>query len=185
VKKPMPVRGIRHAAAGKPAVSSPWSALLPDLWERQDGKCHWCGEFCLMWREARHVRGAKVENRRRVIQAGPMEFGVATVEHLVPRSAGGGHGGHNVVMACASCNHGRNERHQRDEAARVREAAAGAAALSGALRRLAEGECGHNEYSSRTPLDAVWQWVRDAKDQIACLEAEVGRLRERLRGRTA
>ncbi len=63
---------------------------------------------------------------RLVLAATGEPLGPATVEHLVPRSAGGGDDLRNLAVACARCNHEKGVRHDRrpdDPRAReVREA---------------------------------------------------------------
>ena len=57
------------------------------LAERQAWRCAWC-------------HGGMVE------QDGPARV---TLEHIVPRHAGGGHDDVNLVAACSACNKGRGE----------------------------------------------------------------------------
>jgi hypothetical protein len=57
---------------------------VADIWERDGGHCVWCS--------------APVWPRDR------------TVEHLLPRSRGGGSGAHNLLPACRACNRARRSR---------------------------------------------------------------------------
>ncbi len=59
-------------------------------WARQGGKCFYCGRD--MIRQAGAPRKGDINNRR-----------LATLDHIVPKSRGGG-GGINLVWACHQCN---------------------------------------------------------------------------------
>jgi len=66
------------------------NALLDYLYEMFGGKCQYCG--VLVEREEYTTQGT---SDRRV---------QANVDHIVPKSSGGGNGPSNVVLACQSCN---------------------------------------------------------------------------------
>ena len=59
---------------------------------REHGRhCHWCGDR-MTWPD--YSEGAVPEN-------------AMTIEHLLPRSLGGGNDPYNLVLACLACNHER------------------------------------------------------------------------------
>lgn len=71
-------------------------ALVAALLAAQDGRCHWCG--------------APLWITRPVWFDDPREWAMfhrPTIDHVVPRAAGGGHDRANLVIACAACNHRR------------------------------------------------------------------------------
>lgn len=55
------------------------------LWKRQNGRCAYCGE--------RMVSPKKLNHPRRL-----------TLDHIIPRSKGGGNAINNLVAACRACN---------------------------------------------------------------------------------
>lgn len=75
--------------------SVPWNSKQKHVikarmfWE-QRGLCHWCRQPMTIY-----PRGRTAPKR---------DFSVATLDHLVPRSKGGGLGRANLVLACKSCN---------------------------------------------------------------------------------
>lgn len=86
------------------ASNNPWWRLLPSLWHRQHGVCYYCGEFAVPVRWVPEIAGASLSAKGRVVHFWGRTYGVATVEHLVPRRAGGRHSLKNCVMACLRCN---------------------------------------------------------------------------------
>lgn len=89
------------------ASNNPWWRLLPALWHRQHGVCYHCGRFAIPARWVPDVAGAALSARGRVVLFWERVYGVATVEHLVPRRAGDRHSLRNCVMACLQCNNTR------------------------------------------------------------------------------
>jgi 5-methylcytosine-specific restriction endonuclease McrA len=61
------------------------------LYQKQKGKCFWCGGTCLD------------------VRIGGSFSDIFTVDHIVPRSRGGSNEWGNLVGACYSCNAKRNE----------------------------------------------------------------------------
>jgi 5-methylcytosine-specific restriction endonuclease McrA len=64
------------------------SALLNYLYEKFEGRCQYCGALT--------ERGGWAQGVDPCTQA--------NVDHIIPRSSGGGDGPLNVVLACKSCN---------------------------------------------------------------------------------
>lgn len=96
----------------------PWRTLLPGLWVRQHGRCHSCGAFCLMARDAAGTPGAAAAPGGRWVVLWGQTYPAATVEHLVPRAAGGATTDlDNLRMSCRPCNDGRNRQSQADRPA--------------------------------------------------------------------
>lgn len=78
--------------------------ILPTLWDRHEGRCYYCACKTFHWE-----RPQDMPDRRRRIVVRTQPERRATREHLVRRADGGGNGP-NIVLACAFCNHCRDER---------------------------------------------------------------------------
>jgi hypothetical protein len=63
------------------------------MWERQGGKCIYCGNST--WLKSIHRRGKPTHK--------------ATLEHIVPRNRGGTHSKNNLACSCLQCNSTRGE----------------------------------------------------------------------------
>lgn len=57
------------------------------LWDRTNGLCFWCGQKTL-----------EIEKADQHHPLNP------TLDHVIPRAAGGGKGEENIVLACKACN---------------------------------------------------------------------------------
>lgn len=79
---------VTHARRAR-AVGAPFDlAVTRDALRSRDGdRCHYCGEGMDFAREDRRIRRDK-----------------ATIDHVTPISAGGGHTFDNAVLACWGCN---------------------------------------------------------------------------------
>lgn len=87
--------------------NNPTYHLLPVLWERQHGVCHYCRQFAIPARLVPEIDGAVLSAKRRVVMFWGKTYGVASVEHLRPRRDGGRNTLRNCVMACVRCNNRR------------------------------------------------------------------------------
>lgn len=81
-------------------------ALLKSRWFEQRGRCIWCGSWCdlgSVTQERETINRLFLELNRE-----PTPYEVhnkrASVEHIVPRSWGGGDEPGNIVCACVGCN---------------------------------------------------------------------------------
>jgi HNH endonuclease len=121
---------------------------VADIWERDGGRCVWCSAE--VWPSDR------------------------TVEHLLPRSRGGGDGAHNLLPACRACNRAR--RSQSAVAYARARARAGRAVdadllVRGLDRLAAEGTPAERRYGARQARTA-----RDWRASEAAAAAHAARL---------
>lgn len=63
------------------------------LYEKQNGKCHWCGRQ-MMFPNHRAMKRLKH----------PRPANMPTIDHVVPLSRGGDDRRSNLVLACLACN---------------------------------------------------------------------------------
>lgn len=70
-----------------------------ELFDKQDGLCHWCSGHMSMDRKRTTQNGRVKDNGS-----------FATFEHLKPRHQGGGFNRDNIVLAHGSCNNKRDRR---------------------------------------------------------------------------
>jgi HNH endonuclease len=120
---------------------------VTEVWERDGGHCVWCSAAA--WPRDR------------------------TVEHLLPRSRGGGNGLHNLLPACRACNRARRSQsavaYARGRAADGR--AVGAGLLERGLDRLArQGDAAERRYGERQA-----RMVRDWRASEAAVAAHAER----------
>ena len=121
---------------------------VAEVWARDGGHCVWCSTP--VWPRDR------------------------TVEHLLPRSRGGGDGPHNLLPACRACNRARRSQSAAAYARRlVRESRAGAGALlrHGRHRLAAAGGALERRYGTRQA-----RTVRDWQASEAAVAAHASRL---------
>lgn len=91
------------------AKTTYWQRYGKQLAERDGMKCHYCGT----WVEPHNDLAARFWKRRGEFLTMTSEEGryvlehTATVDHLVPKSAGGSNDLDNLVIACHPCNTGR------------------------------------------------------------------------------
>lgn len=85
---------MRHGRSptGRPSGRTT-KRLRQRLWKQQKGRCSLCGG----------------QMRKR----GPMSGNRATLDHIIPRSAGG-RGGRNLALACYACNQARGSGRTQD-----------------------------------------------------------------------
>jgi hypothetical protein len=77
-----------------PENFNPLRAHMRVLWERQSGICFWCGHP--MSHAPKDANGVDPDDK-------------ATIDHLIPQSAGGSDDVENLVLACDSCNNLRSK----------------------------------------------------------------------------
>lgn len=80
--------------------------LLADLVKSQKGKCHWC-------KQAIQMQGKKTKfgrNNYYGVDKSGLEYLLATVDHLRPKSFGGRLISSNCVASCGPCNVSRGNR---------------------------------------------------------------------------
>jgi len=84
---------------------------LARLYAEQNSLCHWCHSATVMLRYIRKESIVRINNGGVVWRIGEETFfaRIATVDHLVKVSDGGGNEPENVVMACATCNKDRTK----------------------------------------------------------------------------
>jgi HNH endonuclease len=123
---------------------------VDDIWARDGGRCVWCSTPA-------HPRDR-------------------TVEHLLPRSRGGGTGAHNLLPACRACNRARRSQAIAAYARqRVRDGRDGRAPdvdmlLRGLDRLAADGTAEERRYGARQA-----RAVRDWRASEAALAAHIAR----------
>lgn len=66
--------------------------------------CHYCGIKLI---RLKHVNGI---SHKQIQKCLPDEYGIATIDHLVPFKLGGNNEQNNLVPCCLKCNHAKGEK---------------------------------------------------------------------------
>lgn len=79
-----------------------WKRLrIKAIYARDGALCHYCGRPLAALDEIPDLIG------------GPLPDDFPTLDHVVPRSKGGGHALRNLVVSCFPCNRTKGDRHDR------------------------------------------------------------------------
>ncbi len=90
-----------------------WWHMLPDIWKRHHGICHYCSLFTIPMRWLADFEGATVsDNHKHILWLG-QKWAISSIEHLVERSKGGKNTHKNCVLSCIRCNVDRNKQNQK------------------------------------------------------------------------
>lgn len=85
-------------------------AQLARKFDDQDGACFYCGRECWLWPKAKSFRDpALIEHFEEMRANRRRQKTRATREHLIRVADGGTDDDANIVMACAVCNHSRQD----------------------------------------------------------------------------
>lgn len=91
--------------------------LLPVLFNRAGGKCHYCNNQTVMVRDVQHklIRLRPFHVIYRDEAGNQIKSDYATVDHIVDLDLGGLNDWGNIVLSCALCNHRKNEAKQKNK----------------------------------------------------------------------
>lgn len=88
----------------------------PSLVDLQRGRCFWCSGLIAVPQHLGHLTFVfQTHFSFGVLESGRVyEYGIASLDHVIPRWMGGDKRDGNIVAACVQCNQDRGLIHQRD-----------------------------------------------------------------------